>query len=320
MTVAIVSANSGPEHAYARPVAEPLRTLDTPDGRTLAFAVWGDRDGFPILGLHGTPGCRLERWPHEELYSELGVCLVTHDRAGYGQSDRRRGRSVADEVDDVRSLADELGFDRFGVTGGSGGGPHGLACAALLPDRVVRATCRVGVAPLGDSGLTQDEWLAGMDSENVKEFGWALAGEEVLTRELEAEDARIKERVAVDPSTALEGFDLSEADRAHMARPEMMQITRESTAERSRHGVGGWVDDDLAFLRPWGFDVAAISVPVLVWYGASDVLVPPAHGEWLAANVPGCVVKVDAVAGHMGMNPVEEITQNCGWLSSGVAP
>ena len=233
MTVAIVSANSGPEQAYARPVAEPLRTLDTPDGRTLAFAVWGDRDGFPILGLHGTPGCRLERWPHEELYTELGVCLVTHDRAGYGQSDRRRGRSVADEVDDVRSLADELGFDRFGVTGGSGGGPHALACAALLPDRVVRATCRVGVAPLGDAGLTQDEWLAGMDGENVKEFGWALAGEEVLTRELEAEDARIKERVAVDPSTALEGFDLSEADRAQMARPDMMQITRESTAERS---------------------------------------------------------------------------------------
>ena len=220
--------------AYARLVGEPLRTLETPDGRTLAFAVWGDPDGFPILGLHGTPGCRLERWPHEELYTELGVCLVTHDRAGYGQSDRRPGRSVADEVDDVRSLADELGFDRFGVTGGSGGGPHALACAALLPDRVVRATCRVGVAPLGDSGLEQDEWLAGMDSENVKEFGWALAGEEVLTRELEAEEARIKERVAVDPSTALEGFDLSEADRAQMARPETMQITRESTAERSQ--------------------------------------------------------------------------------------
>jgi pimeloyl-ACP methyl ester carboxylesterase len=301
-------------------VGEPLRTLETPDGRTLAFAVWGDPEGFPILGLHGTPGCRLERWPHEELYTGLGVCLVTHDRAGYGRSDRHRGRSVADEVDDVRALADELGFDQFGVTGGSGGGPHSLACAALLSDRVVRATCRVGVAPLGDAGLEQDEWLEGMDSENVKEFGWALAGEDVLTRELEAEEARMKERVAVDPSTALEGFDLSEADRAQMRRPETMQITRESTAERSRNGVGGWVDDDLAFFKPWGFDVADVSVPVLVWYGASDVLVPPAHGEWLAANVPGCVVKVDDVAGHMGMNPVEEISQNCRWLSSGVAP
>jgi pimeloyl-ACP methyl ester carboxylesterase len=301
-------------------VGEPLRTLETPDGRTLAFAVWGDPYGFPILGLHGTPGCRLERWPHEDLFVDLGVCLVTHDRAGYGQSDRRRGRRVADEVADVRSLADELGFDQFGVTGGSGGGPHALACAALLPDRVVRATCRVGVAPLGDPGLEEDEWLEEMDSENVKEFGWARAGEDVLTRELEAEDARIKERVAVDPATALEGFELSESDRAHMARPETMQITRESTFERSRNGVGGWVDDDLAFLQPWGFDVAAISVPVLVWYGAGDVLVPRAHGEWLASNVPGCLVKVDDDAGHMGMNPVDEITQNVRWLSSGIAP
>jgi len=301
-------------------VGEPLRTLETPDGRTLAYAVWGDPDGFPILALHGTPGCRLERWPHEDLYVELGVCLVTHDRAGYGRSDRRRGRRVADEVDDVRSLADELGFDQFGVTGGSGGGPHALACAALLPGRVVRATCRVGVAPLGDPGLEEDEWLAGMDSENVKEFGWARAGEDVLTRELEAEEARIKERVAVDPSTALEGFDLSESDRAQMARPETMQITRESTFERSRNGVGGWVDDDLAFLQPWGFDIATISVPVLVWYGAADVLVPRAHGEWLASNVPGCLVRVDDAAGHLGMDRVAEITQNVRWLSSGAAP
>ena len=140
-------------------MGDSLRTLETSDGRQLAYAVWGDPEGFPVLGLHGTPGCRLERWPREELYADLGVCLVTHDRAGYGQSDRRRGRSVADEVEDARSLADELGFDRFGVTGGSGGGPHALACAALLPDRVVRTTCRVGVAPLGDFGLAQDGWL-----------------------------------------------------------------------------------------------------------------------------------------------------------------
>ena len=133
-------------------VGEPLRTLQTSDGRTLAFAVWGDRSGFPIMGLHGTPGCRLQRWPHEELYQQLGVCVVTHDRAGYGRSTRRHGRGVADAVDDVIAIADELGFDRFGVTGGSGGGPHALACAALRPDRVVRATSSVGVAPYGVSG------------------------------------------------------------------------------------------------------------------------------------------------------------------------
>ena len=89
-------------------MGESLRTTETPDGRVLAFAVWGDPEGFPIVSLHGTPGSRLSRWPNEELYAKLGVCVVTHDRAGYGRSTRRRGRSVADEANDVSLLADVL--------------------------------------------------------------------------------------------------------------------------------------------------------------------------------------------------------------------
>jgi pimeloyl-ACP methyl ester carboxylesterase len=270
--------------------------------------------------LHGTPGCRLNRWPREELYTELGVCFVTHDRAGYGRSDRNHGRSVVDEVADVRALADELGLDRFGVTGGSGGGPHALACAALLPDRVVRATCDVGVAPLGTPGLERDDWLAGMDPENLKEFGWAVAGEDVLTRELEALQKTLEARVTVDPSTILQDFDLSESDRAELARPEIADLIRETTFEYALNGVGGWVDDDLAVLKPWGFDVADISVPVLVRYGLTDVFVPPAHGAWLAANVPGCIVKVNEEAGHLGADPEQEIAENVRWLRDGVAP
>jgi pimeloyl-ACP methyl ester carboxylesterase len=301
-------------------VGEPLRTLQMADGRALAFAIWGDPDGFPILSLHGTPGCRLGRWPREELYVELGVCLVTHDRAGYGRSDRRHGRRVVDEVGDVRALADELGFERFGVTGGSGGGPHVLACAALLGDRVVRATCDVGVAPFGAPGLDQDDWFAGMDPENVKEFRLALAGEDVLTQHVEVSQAQAEERAAVDPSTIFQDFDLSESDRAQLARPELVQIMRESAFEWAVNGVGGWVDDDLAFVCPWGFDLEAISVPVLIRYGMSDVLVPPAHGAWLAANVPGSIVKLDEVAGHMGADPEKQFAENAGWLSAGIAP
>src|SRR5262249_45998940 len=273
------------------PIAETLRTTIMPDGRELAFATWGDPDGFPVLSLHGTPGSRLSRWPDESLYESLGALIVTHDRAGYGRSTRRPGRRIVDEVDDVHHLADQLGFDRFGTSGGSGGGPHALACAARLPDRVVRASCYVGVAPLGPSGLEQDEWLDGMDPMNVKEFRWALAGEQVLATELEREHAEMRARVADDPTNVVGDFELSESDQAQRARPEVMQVIRESTAEQAVNGVGGWVDDDLAFIEEWGFEVGEIDIPVLVVFGSTDVLVPAAHGEWLAAHVPGCTVK-----------------------------
>jgi pimeloyl-ACP methyl ester carboxylesterase len=301
-------------------MGEPLLTLETPDGRELAYALWGDADAFPILVLHGTPGCRLERWPDEDLYRRLGALYVTHDRPGYGRSTRRPGRRVVDEVDDVLALADHLGLERFAVTGGSGGGPHALACAALLPDRVVRASCVVGVAPLGDPGLDRDSWLEGMDPENVREFGWAIAGEDVLLRELEAENAKLAARVADDPSSVLDSFDLSDSDREELARKERVQIIRESWAEHSARGVGGWADDDLAHIRPWGFDLDRITVPVLVQYGATDVLVPPAHGAWLAAHVPGCVVKVDDAAGHIVADPESAIAEEVRWLRDGLLP
>jgi pimeloyl-ACP methyl ester carboxylesterase len=294
--------------------------VTAPHGREVAFAVWGDPAGFPVLALHGTPGCRLQRWPDEEVYRGLGVCVVTHDRAGYGRSSRRPGRRVVDEVDDVRLIADELGFERFGVTGGSGGGPHALACAARLPDRVPRAVCAVGITPYGPPGLAPDAWLAGMDPENVREFRLALEGEEALVPDLERAQAKMEARVAVDPSSVLDDFDLSDSDRAQLARPEIVQIIRESTAESAVNGVYGWADDDLAFTQPWGFDVSEITVPVLVRYGSTDVLVPRAHGDWLAAHVPGCIVKLDDDAGHLGGDPVEEIGADMRWLRDGTPP
>ena len=162
--------------------------------------------------------------------------------------------------------------------------------------------------------------MAGMDPENVKEFGWALAGEEVLTRELTAEQAKIMARLDEDPGAAILGeFELSQADREQLERPELLQLIDESMREQALGGVFGWVDDELAFTRPWGFDLSEISVPVLLRYGSSDVLVPRGHGDWLAQHVPGAVVVMDE-AGHLGSDPEQEITENIAWLRTEPCP
>lgn len=266
------------------------------DGRQLCFAQWGDPDGRPVFGLHGTPGCRLNRHPDNAAIAATGVRLITYDRPGFGQSDRHAGRRVVDCVDDVAAIADALAIDRFAVTGGSGGGPHALAVAARLSDRVTRARCVVGVAPVG---LPDLDWLEGMDPENVKEFGWAIAGEAVLHERLTEESEAMMKRVADDPSKALgDEWQLPDADREVFSNPLIMQVMRESLPETFVNGVWGWVDDDLAFVKPWGFELTEITVPVEVHYGAQDVLVPAAHGAWLAANVPGALVVASNDKGH----------------------
>ena len=290
-----------------------LHTTRTPDGRQLAYAEWGVPDGYPAILIHGTPGCRLNRHPDPEVIKQAGVRLITFDRAGYGQSDRNPGRRVVDIVPDVRALADTLGLDRFAVVGGSGGGPHTLAVAALLPERVTRAACIVGVAPHEALG---EDWTRDMDPMNVKEFGWALEGEERLVPELTREDAAMRERVAVDPANVLGIFDLPESDRAILSRPDIAHVIRETTHEQNVNGVWGWVDDDLAFVKPWGFDPATIRVPTAVWWGAEDVLVPPHHGEWLAATVPDPVVRVMTGGGHQ-LDPDNDFLLLHGWLRDG---
>jgi len=293
-------------------VTENLATITVPDGRTLGYAEWGDPDGTAVFNLHGTPGCRLNRHPDDAKLRATGARIVTYDRPGYGASDRDRGRVVNDCVADVAALADALGFDRFAVVGGSGGGPHSLAVAAGLPERVTRAVCVVGIAPYDVLG---EAWLDGMDPANVKEFGWALEGESRVAAELEQAAREMLERVADDPANLLAEFDLPEADRAILARSDMAAVIRESVTECVRNGIWGWADDDLAFTRPWGFDPSTISVPTAIWWGAEDVLVPPAHGEWLADNVPGAITRV-STGGHMA-DPDTELEKLYGWLVGG---
>ena len=274
-----------------------VKTVETADGRTLAYEEVGDPDGAALFMLHGTPGCRLSgRHPDVSRVVAAGLRIVSYDRPGYGRSSRRHGRRVVDCVGDVAAIADQLGIDQFAVTGGSGGGPHALAVGARLPERVTQVACDVGGAPYDVPDL---DWFAGMDQVNIREFGWALAGEETLDSELERETREILDRLAHDPTAALAGIELSAADRAVLADPAVRESFGRSTREMFAQGAAGWIDDDLAFITPWGFDVEELQLPVEIRYGATDVLVPPSHGEWLAAHIKHATVVVDERGGHL---------------------
>jgi pimeloyl-ACP methyl ester carboxylesterase len=274
-----------------------LTEVTAPDGRTLGVAQWGAPAGSPLFSLHGTPGSRYGRHPDEAALERAGLRVVTYDRPGYGVSTRRPGRRVVDCVEDVAAIADALGIGRFAITGGSGGGPHSLAVAARLGDRVTAAECMVGVAPFGAEGL---DWWAGMDPENVREFGWALEGEQVLHENLARLAAADLVRIAEDPSKILsDDWQLAEADREKLARPDMQRVFVEQMRGAYAAGVWGWVDDDLAFLTDWGFGLDELAVPVTVRYGSQDVLVPAGHGAWLASHVPGAKVVVNTEGGHL---------------------
>jgi pimeloyl-ACP methyl ester carboxylesterase len=294
----------------------PLRRRDrelltTDDGRSLCFAEWGDLSGSPVMFLHGTPGGRLNRHPNEHVYVELGIRWITYDRPGYGGSERLPGRRVVDCVTDVAAIADSLGIERFALTGSSGGAPHVLAVASGLGHRVVRARCNVGLAPYDATDL---DFFEGMDPLNVQEFAWAMQGESRLAPELERQLTEMCERLEAEQAQLIvsDDWDLAEADRAVLAEPSIAAVNRQVATELVTSGKWGWVDDSLAFVQPWGFDVEDISVPVRVTYGTRDVIIPPGHGAWLARHIPDAEVIVDDSAGHM--EDLDAVKRSLSWL------
>ena len=288
-------------------------TTSTADGRTLAFCEWGDPNGTPVFSLHGTPGSRLTRHPDSEVYRRAGVRAITYDRAGYGLSTRLPGRSIAHAAADVATIADALGIKRFAVTGGSGGAPHSLACGTLLAGRVTRCASVVGPAPYGPDGLERDDWLRGMVEGNVREVEWSLAGEETLRPELQRETDLMLSTLGDDPDHPFgEGYDLSPSDMEIVARGDIHDMLDESARVGCGETIDGFVDDDLAIVAPWGFDVSAITVPVAVWYGVDDTLVPASHGEWLARTIPGATV-VSLDGGHFAI--YDRLGELLSWLT-----
>jgi pimeloyl-ACP methyl ester carboxylesterase len=260
------------------------------DGRLLEVFDAGPADGELLIMNHGTPGSGMIYPDWAERCASRGVRLASYSRPGYGGSTRLEGRSIAHCAADVAAVADALGADRFYVEGHSGGGAHALACAALLPDRVRAAAIIAGAAPKDGEGL---DWWAGNADENLEEFRAAELGGDALRPLLEAwRDAMLEPSGNdIDKSLASLGSLVSATDRA-VVTPELFAFHVTRRRDSIGRGIWGWFDDDLSEMKPWGFEIDSIKVPVSIWHGEDDNFVPRSHAEWLMAHVPGA-------AGHM---------------------
>ncbi|TCN41678.1 pimeloyl-ACP methyl ester carboxylesterase [Kribbella orskensis] len=258
--------------------------------------VQGPSGGRPLVMHHGTPGVAMVLEPVAEAAARYGMRFVTHSRPGYRDSSPQRGRRVAEVAGDVGALLDAVGADDFVTLGWSGGGPHALACAALLPERCRGAAIVAGVAPYDAEGL---DWLAGMGAENVAEFGAAATGVEALGEFLAEAGSELRDVQADDIITAF-GDLLSAVDQQTLRDGLAGYLAASCRAAVSR-GYDGWRDDDLAFLTDWGIDLARIRVPVSIWQGDQDRMVPRNHGRWLGEHVAGATTHLVPGEGHLSL-------------------
>jgi pimeloyl-ACP methyl ester carboxylesterase len=272
-------------------VAVAATVLRLGDGRLLTFAEYGAPDGAPVLAFHGTPGSRFQLTALDEAARATGVRLIVPDRPGYGASDPHPARRLADWPDDVAAVADHLRLDRFGVLGVSGGAPHALACTVGLPERVRRLTVVSGVAP-------PECWAPSPRSGRLEQAVALLmrSGGTVL-RLLIAIGLTLVRRA---PTLALRLYRrvLPPADRRIVADPRLAAQLREEIRRQPRTTAAAVVQDLGLFARPWGVELADVSVPIDVWHGDADRAVPVEHARALAAILPGAAYHELPRSGH----------------------
>nr|WP_205718572.1 alpha/beta hydrolase [Actinomadura sp. WMMA1423] len=290
-----------------------MTVVTATDGRGLAVEQCGAPGGRPVFLLHGTPGSRLGPIPRPMVLYQLGIRLISFDRAGYGLSDRSFGRTVADIAADVRAIADFLGLEEFAVLGRSGGGPHALACAALLPERARRVAALVALAPAQAEGL---DWFEGMAVSNTRQYLAARGQGRLISARLRS----AADGIRADPARYLAEIhaELTRSDRRVVADAGMRRMLYETFAEAFRRSADGWIDDLLAFSRPWGFDPGDIGVPTMLWHGADDTFSPAGHSRWLAGRIRTSTVVIQSDSAHFGAFDV--IPDMLAWLAEAVQP
>jgi len=280
-------------------------TVPADEGRVLEALVAGPDDALPLVFHTGTPSGLVWNAPLAEAAAARGLRTVLYARPGYGGSTPQPGRLVADAAADVDKILERIGADEFVTAGWSGGGPHALACAALLPVRCLAAATIAGVAPYDSPGL---DWMAGMAEENHEEFGAALAGEADLITFLDGAAGPLREISAAQVADGLGGL-LSDTDKAALTA-EFADHLAASLRAAVSSGIDGWRDDDLAFTRDWGLSLDALghATPVAIWQGDQDRMVPQTHGAWLAANIPLARARFRPGEGHLSLiNRIGEI-------------
>jgi pimeloyl-ACP methyl ester carboxylesterase len=275
---------------------ERRQLVPMPDGRDIDVLTTGPEDGFPLVVHGGTPSGLVVDSRVAEAAAERGLRYVQTARPGYEGSTPRPGRRVEDVAADVAAVLNALGAGQFVSIGMSGGGPHTLACAALLPHRCLATASVAGVAPYGVDGL---DFLAGMGPENVTEFSLALQGADALTPYLEKESGPLRQITGEQVAAALGGL-ISGADK-DVITGEFADELAAGCRAALREGIAGWRDDDLAFAADWGFSLDALAGRAAIWQGDQDLMVPFAHGQWLAAHIPGARVHLEQGAGHLTM-------------------
>ena len=284
-----------------------LRTVSTNGGGTLEVLTAGPADGRAWLWIPGTPSAAVSFPRLEALADRLGLQMVTWSRPGYGGSSPRplpaEGPRIADDVRDAERVLDALGIERFVTVGWSGGGPRALACAALLPSRCAAAATLASVAPFDSAGL---DWTAGMAPENVADFEVASGHPEDYAAYQEENFLPLVEIGADDMADGMAGF-FTSTDAAAFTG-DLAQWLTQMFHRAGAQGVVGIHDDGLAIAAPWGFDLGSIAVPTAVWAGGQDVMVPFAHGQWLAKHIPGAVPHLIETEGHLTLlDRLEEV-------------